>query len=104
MKHIAVVIDDAGGTATLCVDGTCAASAAIAGALRAINPVNNWLGRSNFSVDPELNGTLHEFRVYDAPLGASLVPRGIILLATGTTGGGGTPFRTNAVDGSRNDK
>jgi hypothetical protein len=74
LKHVAVVIDGVGGAASLCVDGTCAGSAPLAaGALGLLTRTNNWLGRSNFSVDPELNAILHEFRVYNAPLAPSLV-------------------------------
>ncbi len=73
LKHVAIVLDDAAGTASLCIDGTCSGSATIAGALRGITPVNNWLGRSNYSVDPELNGIIHEFRIYNAALNAALL-------------------------------
>ena len=73
LKHVAVVIDDTGGSASLCVDGVCGASVPLSGAIGALSRVNNWLGRSNYAVDPELNGILHEFRIYNAPLGASLI-------------------------------
>jgi hypothetical protein len=73
IKHVAVVIDDANGSASLYVDGVSAGSVSITGALGLLNPVNSWLGRSNFSVDPELNGILHEFRIYNAPLNPNLL-------------------------------
>jgi hypothetical protein len=73
LKHVAVVLDDASGSASLCVDGACGAPVSIMGALRLITPINNWLGRSNFSVDPELNGIIHEFRIYNAPLRPDLL-------------------------------
>jgi hypothetical protein len=73
IKHVAVVVDDANGSASLYVDGASVGSVSITGALGLITPANSWLGRSNFSVDPELNGILHEFRIYNAPLSADLV-------------------------------
>jgi hypothetical protein len=36
--------------------------------LTGINDVDNWLGRSFYTVDPYLNGKIHEFRIYDGVL------------------------------------
>jgi|GEM_PF-2162504 len=33
-----------------------------------LNDVNNWFGRSNYTVDGNLNGALNEIRIYDQPL------------------------------------
>lgn len=38
-----------------------------------INDINNWLGRSQFSADAELQGTFYEFRIYRAALSPELV-------------------------------
>jgi len=39
--------------------------------LSSIDDRNNWLGRSQFSRDPELDAIIHEFRIYDRALTAS---------------------------------
>jgi hypothetical protein len=41
--------------------------------LTVINDINNWLGRSQFSADAELQGTFYEFRIYNAALSPGLV-------------------------------
>jgi hypothetical protein len=66
--YIAVVIDDPSDTMTLYMDGAATGSVALTGTLAAIDNANSWLGRSNYAVDPELNGILHEFRIYRVPL------------------------------------
>jgi hypothetical protein len=71
--HVAVVVDDAGDSLTLYLNGDPEASVAWTGTLASINNVNSWLGRSNYGVDPELNGMLHEFRIYRAPLSAAQI-------------------------------
>ena len=35
--------------------------------------VDNWIGRSLHPEDPNLNGTVHEFRIYDAALSQAAV-------------------------------
>jgi hypothetical protein len=71
--HVAVVVDDANDNIALYLNGNPDGSVAWTGALSAINEVNGWLGRSNFSADPEFNGVLHEFRVYRVALTAAQV-------------------------------
>jgi Concanavalin A-like lectin/glucanases superfamily len=45
-----------------------------AGSLSAINDVNNWLGRSNWTVDGNTDGTFNQFALYDhAMTGAEVV-------------------------------
>ena len=68
IKHIAVVIDDAGDLMTLYLDGELAASAALTTTLSEINDINNWIGRSQWMVDDELGGVVHELRIFDAAL------------------------------------
>ncbi len=46
---------------------------AFSGALASLDDVNCWLGRSQYAADPELTGTFHDFRVYDAALTPSQI-------------------------------
>jgi len=41
--------------------------------LTVVNDINNWLGRSQFSDDVELQGTFYEFRIYSQALSPELV-------------------------------
>ncbi len=41
--------------------------------LAEINDVNNWLGRSNWTGDENLDGTFEEFRIYDTALGRTSI-------------------------------
>ena len=66
--HVAVVVDDANDNIALYLNGDADGSVAWTGTLAAVNDVNVWLGRSNFAVDPELNGIMHEFRIYRVAL------------------------------------
>ena len=70
-KHLAVVLGAAGGT--LYVDGAAVANDA-ALTLRPADlgaTVNNWIGRSEFTVDPYLDGEIDELRIYDNALSAA---------------------------------
>jgi hypothetical protein len=71
MHHLAVVIDDQSDQMLLYLDGQQQDSIGFDGSLGAINDVNNWLGRSQYSADSEFDGILHEFRIYDAALNAT---------------------------------
>ena len=71
--HLAVVVDDAKDSIALYLNGNPEGSGAWSGALSGINDVNVWLGRSNYAVDPEFNGILHEFRIYRVALDATQV-------------------------------
>src|SRR5439155_237808 len=70
-KQVAVVINDTANTMSLYLDGASVGSVQLVGRLSSINDVNCWLGRSQFAIDPEFNGSLHEFRVYNIALTAS---------------------------------
>jgi hypothetical protein len=72
-EHVAVVIDDAAAMMRLYWGGVEVSAVALPNGLAAINDVNNWLGRSNFQVDPPLFGTLIEFRIYDQALSAAQI-------------------------------
>jgi hypothetical protein len=71
MKHVAVVVDGAGDLMTLYLDGQPAASIAFTAALSDVNDINNWIGRSQWLVDAEFGGVVHELRIYAAALGSS---------------------------------
>jgi hypothetical protein len=73
MTQIAVVFDHTGGTLSLYRNGVGEGSGSIAGALGSLDDINNWLGRSQFSADPEFEGSLHEFRIYRAALDPCLL-------------------------------
>lgn len=71
--HLAVVVD-AGNQIVLYIDGALEASVSFSGQLSDIIDVNNWLGRSQFP-DPDFQGSLNEFRIYDATLSAAEVAK-----------------------------
>ena len=73
LKQVVVVVDAAGGKLLLYVDGLPVSNVAFAGSLASINDVNAWLGRSQYSADPELTGTLHDFRIYKAALSSKQI-------------------------------
>jgi hypothetical protein len=73
MRHVVVVVDDANNQLLLYLDGALVDSATLTGSLSGIADVNNWLGRSQYSGDPELAGSLHEFRIYSAALSAAQI-------------------------------
>lgn len=69
MAQVVVVLSSENQRFQLYVDGVLQAQAGGMGSLSAINDINNWLGRSQYSDDPEFAGTYHEFRIYQAALG-----------------------------------
>jgi hypothetical protein len=71
LQHVAVVVDDAAGALRLYANGAEVRTVPFAGDLALIQDVNNWLGRSNYSVDPPLFGSLIEFRIYGQALTAA---------------------------------
>lgn len=73
VSHVAVVVDDVANKLALYLNGNSAGSSALTGSLSAVDVQNFWLGRSQFQVDPELGGTIHEFRIYGAALTATEV-------------------------------
>jgi len=71
--HVAVVFDDPGNTMSLYFDGDLVGFVQMTASLSAISDTNCWLGRSQFAVDPEFNGSLSEFRIYNVALNATQV-------------------------------
>jgi hypothetical protein len=73
MVHVALVIDDANNQMTLYRNGAFEVSVAFGDSLSLLNDINNWLGRSQYIIDPSFGGTFYEFRIYDAALSALAV-------------------------------
>ncbi|MFO1497968.1 MAG: LamG-like jellyroll fold domain-containing protein [Verrucomicrobiota bacterium] len=65
--HVAVAYNASGRVAKLYVNGALVATGTASIALRAIQDINNWLGRSNWP-DPFFNGLINEFRIYEGAL------------------------------------
>lgn len=72
--HFAAVIDSDGGTGppvgSIYIDGAKVGefTAPIESQISQLNDVNNWLGRSNWTADANVQGTYDEFRLYDYAL------------------------------------
>jgi len=73
MVHVALVIDDANDEMTLYRNGAFEVSVAFADSLSLLNDINNWLGRSQYIIDPSFGGTFHEFRISDAAVSAPAI-------------------------------
>ena len=69
--HVALVLDPAGGSVALYINGALANSAATSAALAGLRDGDNWLGRSQISTDPDLNASMSELRFYDTALSAA---------------------------------
>ena len=70
LSQVVVVVDAAGGSLLIYLNGVPSGQQNFSGALSSINDVNVWLGRSQYNVDVELSGTFHDFRIYNAALNA----------------------------------
>jgi hypothetical protein len=71
--HVAVTFDDATKTMALYIDGVLdaqkkRATTDVPVSLSAINDINAWLGRSQYSADADFGGRIDEFRIYDVAL------------------------------------
>lgn len=69
--HVAVVVDADAQTMALYLDGALVDECPLTHPLSAIDDVNNWLGRSNYTADPVLDANYDEFRIYGAALSAA---------------------------------
>lgn len=68
LHHLALVVDDRV-ELRLYLDGVLQSTTPnTTRSLSDLNDIQNWLGRSQYSVDAELGGTYHEFRIYEAAL------------------------------------
>jgi hypothetical protein len=68
MEHVVVVVDDTNNTMTLYHNGTLESSITFTDSLSLLNDVDNWLGRSQYTADSGLGGTIYEFRIYNVAL------------------------------------
>jgi hypothetical protein len=68
LSQVVVVANGVTHKLVLYIDGDKISEQGWTGSLSLINDVNVWLGRSQYTQDPELNAVFHDFRVYDAPL------------------------------------
>jgi Concanavalin A-like lectin/glucanases superfamily len=66
--HFAAVVDAAGPSARLYIDGTLVGSTPLTSTLSGLRDINNWLGRSQFLTDPEFGGTYYEFRIHSTAM------------------------------------
>jgi hypothetical protein len=73
LSQVVVVVNAAGGTLQVFLDGQPSGQQTFTGSLAQINDVNVWLGRSQYNADVELSGTFHDFRIYDAALTAAQI-------------------------------
>ena len=73
IAHVAVTVDTINGRFSVYIDGELEAGVDLTSDLSVINDINNWLGQSQFTADPNLSGTLHEFRIYGAALTAEQI-------------------------------
>jgi large repetitive protein len=72
--QVVMVIDGARGSITVYVDGSSVATqTGLTLDLAAIRDVNNWIGRSQFSEDPNFVGDVLDFRIYGSALSAAQV-------------------------------
>ena len=68
MIQLTVVVDDAGNQLRLYRDGMADGTVTLHDSLSTLNDVNVWLGRSQYTADPEFAGIFHEFRIYNVAL------------------------------------
>lgn len=71
--HLVYAVDYPGRTSVLYIDGQEVGRRTITIDPSLHDQVNDWLGRSQWSSDPFFNGSINEFRIYDAALTASEV-------------------------------
>lgn len=71
LTQVAVTYDADAGMLAVYIDGTLENSKAASLNLVGLDDINNWLGRSQYGADPELNATIEEFRVYARALTAA---------------------------------
>jgi hypothetical protein len=73
LQHVAVVLDEGALEIRLYVDGEQVDVNEFGDSLAAIEDVNNWLGRSNYVVDPPFFGSMIEFRIYEQALASEQI-------------------------------
>jgi hypothetical protein len=93
--YIAITYNFGAGTSALYVNGQRVRTGVAMIPLRAINDINDWLGRSNWP-DPAFNGQLDEFRIYSGVLSDSQVAASYTNGPDATLGGRPTLRATRA--------
>lgn len=73
VQHVALVVDAVAQVMRLYSNGEEVDATELFDELGAINDVNNWLGRSNYPLDPPFSGSLIEFRIYEQSLSAEQI-------------------------------
>lgn len=73
LTQVVVVVDPTAQKLLVYMDGQSVAEQAFTASLSELNDVNAWLGRSQYDADPELKGTLHDFRIYGKALTAAQI-------------------------------
>jgi len=71
--HFAVTFDETTGTLAYYENGVLIGTRTTNFQLGGLNDVNNWLGRSNWTADSNLQGRFNELRIYDAVLSPAQV-------------------------------
>lgn len=71
--HFVMTIDEEAGQLAYYENGTLIGTRSTTFLLSDLNDVNNWLGRSNYTNDGNLQGQLNEFRIYAGVLSPALV-------------------------------
>jgi hypothetical protein len=71
--HLVYTVDVPAATSVFYMDGQEVARRAITNDPSLHDQVNDWLGRSQFSIDPFFDGTINEFRIYDTALSPAQV-------------------------------
>jgi hypothetical protein len=67
------VLDDTNNQMLLYRNGTMEGMTAWTDSLSLLTDVNNWIGRSQYTGDPNLAATLHEFRIYNSALSSTAI-------------------------------
>src|SRR6185369_13429342 len=68
LTHVAISYSTTKGYAKLFINGQFVSQGAATQPLSSLQDVNNWLGRSQFTADTNLNASMDEFRIYDNAL------------------------------------
>jgi hypothetical protein len=67
LEHLAVVVDGAASQLSFYSNGALVGSdAPLRGTLPELNDENSWVGRSQFELDVEYGGAIHDLRIYSA--------------------------------------
>src|SRR5690606_19836680 len=68
LHHVVVSLDATNQTLTLYIDGMLQSAKALGVSASSLDDVNSWLGRSQYGVDPQFEGSIDELRIYDIAL------------------------------------